>query len=375
MESLVLSFLTTYLILFQTEIKDIISSGENAALYLGKLAQVFKCAEYLVENKVKYEVDIVYDLHKQTSTKTMLTKLEQIQEYYWCQTVLPKLKAEKLQSQSPEEIIAAIGKEQEFLASLYGHSRNTDFDKDVLEKARKAHAYHEEKALDRLHKITKEVISRGAKDTKAISDLLKETDDIGKLTSSLEVALEAHNINQKLGAISKEKAASKTPEEALKAIEQNQEFLVSLHSHLKYQGHESKLLLQIEQAYEQKQGDILSDLHKLVSHVTEHEVMTKDQLTKYLQSNNNPEVIRRDLTASCQDHHMNIVTKNIETLINHEPVEVGKQKFECPIKYLEHEIAHPAHQYVDRARLTMALPALEQQIQRQFSRSMDGPDF
>jgi hypothetical protein len=85
--------------------------------------------------------------------------------------------------------------------------------------------------------------------------------------------------------------------------------------------------------------------------------------------------MKKDLTIVCQDHHMNIVNKNIETIMSREPVETGGHKFDCPMKYLEHEIEHPAHQYVDTARLTKTLPALEQQLQRQFSRSMDGPDF
>ena len=45
-------------------------------------------------------------------------------------------------------------------------------------------------------------------------------------------------------------------------------------------------------------------------------------------------------------------------------IEIHAHKFDCPIKYLQHEIANPAHAYADIDRFKKAIPGLQKQVRQ-----------
>jgi len=112
-----------------------------------------------------------------------------------------------------------------------------------------------------------------------------------------------------------------------------------------------------------------------VDHVIKYEVMPEEQLLKHLKTFDTGSIkpITEELTKVCENHHKEIVEKNLNQLVKtgkeaegesgynskeRNSIEVGGHKFDCPLKYIEHEINHPAHIYVNQK----AMKQLQQQV-------------
>jgi hypothetical protein len=135
---------------------------------------------------------------------------------------------------------------------------------------------------------------------------------------------------------------------------------------------------------------MINELHKTIMHITKHRIISEEDLMERLQQvsirqdnmgrgttrqesmqqdnvahhNVDNHVMLKSLQKSCQDHYTNQVNKNINMLLNKGYAEIRGQRFDCPIKYLEHEIANPPHEYADIDRLNKAIPRTQALIQK-----------
>jgi hypothetical protein len=83
------------------------------------------------------------------------------------------------------------------------------------------------------------------------------------------------------------------------------------------------------------------------------------------------------LTKSAVEHHGSFVNTNINRLIKHERLKMGDTIFDCPMKYLHHEIANPAHAYADIAVYKKSIPRLQEimnklEFKKEHEHSMGG---
>jgi len=72
-----------------------------------------------------------------------------------------------------------------------------------------------------------------------------------------------------------------------------------------------------------------------------------------------------------------VLNTNINRLIKHERLKMGEIIFDCPMKYLKHEIENPAHAYADIAVYKKAIPRLQEimnklELKKEHEHSMGG---
>lgn len=120
----------------------------------------------------------------------------------------------------------------------------------------------------------------------------------------------------------------------------------------------------------EQQGAMLQELHNVTKHIAEHKVMSEEDVLKQLKNSEDVHNSTKELSQCAKDHYSERVVKNVNILIKnidheddmHKHIEIHGHKFDCPIKYLKHEIANPAHAYADIARFKKGLPGLQQHI-------------
>ena len=72
--------------------------------------------------------------------------------------------------------------------------------------------------------------------------------------------------------------------------------------------------------------------------------------------------VNTELHDICKEHHTNLVNKNINHLLKGKPLQIGDNRFNCPLKYLKHEIQHPQHEYSDTKLFEKSLSRLQEHM-------------
>ena len=181
-----------------------------------------------------------------------------------------------------------------------------------------------------------------------------------------------------LNNFSIQKEQAKTIPEILQITASKQEFLSSLHSNIKYPELQSQTLLDsIGKAYQGGQDNIMQGLTSLTTHITEHKIRPEQDLLEQLKNSEDTHATIKELTKSVLEHHASIINKNISSLIDNKHVEIGGKTFDCPMKYLKHEIENPAHAYADIATYKKAIPRLQEimnklELKKEHEHSMGG---
>jgi Ti-type conjugative transfer relaxase TraA len=324
-----------------------------------------KAVEYLLEHKLKTDEEIVSILQQTTNLDTTYSTLDKLCKSHHTETNLELFRDEKEQAKSLEELFNTIQKEHSFLKDLNKNNKYARSDENLLSLMAKARSAQQDNIISKLQELTKDVMAVGIKDEVSLCDKLKKSADLTSTYTNLDKAFEYHNIESNLSKFREEKGQAQTSEVVIKVIAKEQEFLSNLHDNLKYpESYSDKSLEAIKQARIGK-DTIMQDLQQVTSHILSHQVMSQEDLLKSLQDDKDAHFLTTELTKICQDHYSSVVHNNIKQIINHghdEPLKIGKHKFDCPIKYLEHEINNPTHAYADIARFKRNIPRVQEHL-------------
>jgi hypothetical protein len=120
-----------------------------------------------------------------------------------------------------------------------------------------------------------------------------------------------------------------------------------------------------------QQDKVLEDLHKSVTHIIAKEIMPADQLTKHLRENSDIESLQKDLRKVCEDHHMQYLNQNMQKINQEKSLTINGHSFTAAIEYVQHEIAHPEHEFSNSARISRALQQMQQRIELQREKELE----
>lgn len=218
----------------------------------------------------------------------------------------------------------------------------------------------------------------GFKDGSTIANELKKTENLKSLCVNLDRELENHRVQTTLNNFTRQKEQAKTLPEILQITAGKQEFLSSLHNTIKYPELQSEDLLDsISNAHKGQQDNIMQELHNVSVHITKHKITPEQDLFRQLKNSEDIHTTVKELTKLAAEHHASFVNTNINRLIKHERLKMGEVIFDCPMKYLKHEIENPAHAYADIALYKKSIPRLQEimnklELKKEHEHSMGG---
>jgi hypothetical protein len=163
---------------------------------------------------------------------------------------------------------------------------------------------------------------------------------VGKSYKEMEVHLttirDRYYIIDRLNELSEEKQKAKTPQETLKALKQEQEFLAGLHNNLNPNIHDKQLLNSIQKAYEFKQSNEIGKLYEAAHYAYKEYIISADDLTQRFKSNNHLNIIHNEINTICHKHHCDIINSHYKQLNAGQSVMHQGKKFDSVLEYLEH---------------------------------------
>ena len=322
---------------------------------------------------------VLQELRKTTDLRSAYINLDKASEENEIQTNLNNFAAGKLEAKLPEELIIVFTEEQKYLAELNDTIKYPDqHSQSLLDRVAEARAGQQDNIISFLRKAVDDSIETGVKDRSTIIEELKNTEDLKSAYINLDRGLESHRIQVNLNNFSNQKEQAKTLPDMLQIMTKEQEFLASLHNTIKYKDeHPQALLDSISQAHKGQQDNIMQELHNVTAHIVQHKVMPEQDLLQQLKNSEDTHAAIKELTKPAVEHHGSLVNKNLNILINHKHLEIGGKTFDCPMKYLHHEIANPAHAYADIAAFKKSIPRLQEimnklELKKEHEHSMGG---
>jgi Ti-type conjugative transfer relaxase TraA len=322
---------------------------------------------------------IVCELKSATDLKSTYINLDKTLEAHHVKSTLDKFAAGKLEARLPEELIGIFTKEQQYLAELNDTIKYHDqHSKDLLDRVAEARLEQQNNIISILGKTVEDIIKTGFKDSSTITYELKNAPDLNSAYFNLDSEFENHSVQTTLNNFSIQKAEAKTLPEILQITAGRQEFLSSLHNTIKYPELQSQTLLDsIAKAHHGEQDNVMQELNSLTAHITEHKIRPEQDLLEQLKNSEDTHATMKELTKSVLEHHASIINKNISSLIDNKHVKIGGKTFDCPMKYLKHEIENPAHAYADIATYKKAIPRLQEimnklELKKEHEHSMGG---
>ena len=137
--------------------------------------------------------------------------------------------------------------------------------------------------------------------------------------------------------LAKDKQKAKTPQDVLKALKQEQEFLAGLHNNFNPSSDHSKQLLDhIQKAYEFKQSNEIGKLYDSAHYAYKEKIISADDLTDRFKSDHHLNVMHNDINSICHKHNCDIINDHYKKLSAGQPVIHQGHKFDCVVEYLEH---------------------------------------
>ena len=322
---------------------------------------------------------IAYELKDTNDLKSTYINLDKTLEVHQVKSILDKFAVAKLEAKSSEELITIFTKEQKYLAELNTTIKYPDqHSKDLLDRIAEARLEQQNNIISILGKTVEDAIETGFKNKSTIAYELKNAPDLNSAYFNLDRELENHRVQTTLNNFSLQKAEAKTLPEILQITAGRQEFLSSLHNTIKYPELQSQDLLDsISNAHKGQQDNIMQELYNVTAHITKHKISPEQDLLDQIKNSEDTHATIKELTKAAVEHHGSFVNTNINRLIKHERLKMGDVIFDCPMKYLRHEIENPAHAYADIAVYKKSIPRLQEimnklELKKEHEHSMGG---
>jgi hypothetical protein len=355
---------------YPSDVNTLLRAGKNHQEHSDHLEESFKLAGELHSEQMREEWRIMDRLKRCVSSKDMLEKLEKEKEEYLVEEKWQEYKNTKQRTIDLDKLVELTIKEQKHLAGLYGNIKHLSYREGLTEVIGEAHLLEKSGNLNRVKEIVDQAINIRAVTVEEVIKSLKEGDKIKAVIERLDKAYESCEIKNKLEDFDKALRGSKTLEESTKVLASKEEYLASLNRNLKYQDYPENLMLSIEEASNIRENNnpnaVLGEVHSAVAHIRQHNIAGEEEIIKTFRASPNLKVVAKALTQMCGQHHLKIVKSNIAKINRSwEGIIIAKTKFTCPVKYLEHEIKNPAHQYADVASLSKLHQQLQKQLEMQ----------
>ena len=322
---------------------------------------------------------LVYTLQKTVDLKNIHVNLDSAIEVHEVKTNLNNFAAGKLEAKLPEELITIFTEEQKYLAELKDNIKYPgQHSKNLLNQVTEARLGQQDNIISALRKTVDDSIETGFKDGSTIVEELKNTENLKATYVNLDRELENHRVQTNLNNFTRQKEQAKTVLEILQITAGKQKFLSSLHNTIKYPELQSQTLRDsISNAHKGQQDNIMQELHNVSVHITKHKITPEQDLFGQLKNSEDIHTTVKELTKLAAEHHGSFVNTNINRLIKHERLKMGEIIFDCPMKYLRHEIENPAHAYADIAAYKKAIPRLQEimnklELKKEHEHSMGG---
>jgi formiminotetrahydrofolate cyclodeaminase len=341
----------------------------------------------LLQNAVAHTIEIglkdrdiiVCELKYTNDLKSTYINLDKALEVHHMKSTLDKFASAKLEAKLPEELITIFTKEQKYLTELNDTIKYPDqHSKDLLDRVEGVRKGQQNNIISILGKTAEDAIKTGFKDSSTITEELKNAPDLNSAYFNLDSGLENHRVQTTLNNFTRQKEQAKTLPEILQITAGRQEFLSSLHNTIKYPELQSQDLLDsISNAHKGQQDNIMQELYNVTAHITKHKISPEQDLLDQIKNSEDTHATIKELTKAAVEHHGSFVNTNINRLIKHERLKMGDVTFDCPMKYLQHEIANPAHAYADIATYKKSIPRLQEimnklELKKEHEHSMGG---
>lgn len=343
---------------FDSKLQTAISKAQDE-LKEGVVGKLEKVIERSIDAGISTSDKAMRILQSTLDLKSTYVQLDQALEAYEIRTTLNNFAAGKLEAKSPEELIAIFSKEQKYLSELKDTIKYPDqHPQSLLDRV--ADIGRQDNMLAALQKTVYATIVAGFKDRLLVTEELRGAGNLKSAYVSLDKELESRLIARDLNDFSNKKAQAKTLPEILQITNERQQFLASMHNTIKYKDvHSQGLLDSLEKAHSGQQDKTMQELRNVCSHLTKHKITLEQDLLVRLKNSDDIHTTVKELTKLAVDHHASFVNNNLNRLLNGERFKMDNKIFDCPMKYLRHEIKNPAHAYADITLYKKSIPRLQ----------------
>ncbi|MFU7500703.1 MAG: toprim domain-containing protein, partial [Candidatus Tisiphia sp.] len=183
----------------------------------------------------------------------------------------------------------------------------------------------------------------------------------------------------KLGELAKAKQKAKTPEQAFKALENEQKYLASLHVNCKEHGHDykeydyngSSLLKSIKHAYRNEQDNVFEQLHKLGSYL-DRTAMQSRQITNTIKNSDHSASALQSLTQQYHSHVIDRLKQHLNDIHSGKEMIIDGKSFTCQLKLLDYALkVHENNEFFPREHIQQGRDKFAAQ-QREISKDLGG---
>jgi hypothetical protein len=352
----------------------ILRIGEIASKQPKTLDKIFSLADKLITKHDQSEIAVCQDLSHSTNINHIYTKLDKETEFHQTNSLINQLNTQKSAATTPYEAIEALDSKQKFFATLEQSLKYQDNQDHLKEYIQTAKVFQSEKITEKLQKAVKLSLELGLYSADFLLKELKTTGNSRNSYRKLDERLEVFHINKTLNALDKTTQQSPKPQNTIKALGARDKFLAGLQDNLKYpEIHDSTLIKSIQNAYSNKQNDVLQHLHKITT-LYINQVSTKaPEINKILQSSQNTNSAFNSITKSYHSHVLNEIQKSLNVIDSGKRVTMDKKNFNCPVKFLDHVVQTRTHEYFPRVAVQkIQSKVIERQKQLILSKDMGG---
>ncbi|MFU7500786.1 MAG: hypothetical protein ACJBCI_03720, partial [Candidatus Tisiphia sp.] len=183
-----------------------------------------------------------------------------------------------------------------------------------------------------------------------------------------------------LGELEKAKQRAKTPEQAFKALENEQKYLASLHVNCKEHGHDYKeydynggsLLKSIKQAYRNEKDNVFEQLNKLGS-CLDKSSMKPAQIINTVKHSGHSASALQSLTQQYHSHVIHRLKQHLNDIHSGKEMIIDGKSFTCQLKLLDYALkVHENNEFFPREHIQQGRDKFAAQ-QRVISKEFEGP--
>jgi Ti-type conjugative transfer relaxase TraA len=187
-----------------------------------------------------------------------------------------------------------------------------------------------------------------------------------------------YTFNQ-VGELAKAKQKAKTPEQAFKALENEQQYLASLYVNCKEHEHDYKeydyngnsLLNSIKYAYGNEQDGVFEQLHKLRSYL-DRTTMKPGQITNIVKHSAHSASALNSLTQQYHSHVIDRLKQHLNDIHSGKEMIIDGKSFTCQLKLLDYALkVHEHNEFFPREHIQQGRDKFAAQ-QREISKDIGG---
>ena len=162
---------------------------------------------------------------------------------------------------------------------------------------------------------------------------------VGKTSEEIDKHIietrEKHYFRYSLNDLSEDRKKAKTPEQSLKALKAEQDFLAKLHNNYAEGIHSKQLIKDINCAYHNEQNNSFNQVHKLTELIQRTEIKTSS-INNIIKNSDNSQNALHSLSNKYNGYVTHVINKALDDIDEGITITSGKKSFTCGIKLIDH---------------------------------------